>query len=820
MEAVPEIHPDTDTTDGAPRRSFDWLPMLWRRKPLLILGIAVGLVIGTFTYFQKTPIYQSRSQVMVIKKSSGPFTGQGADPRLSFYEDYLSTHLVLIKSPIIVQKAVEKYHLRELKSFQATGDPTGVILSSLTPVRDTTTPNSNNILNLSYSGTDPEDTAVVLKAVIESYKDFLDEAYKNVSDETLAQITRATEAFQKNLDVKEKEYAEFRKKSPLIYWKGTEGASAQDDLLSQIHTKRLALIMRKAEIQGRIDTLAKAQKQGRGREVLLAQLTSASSSGTAINAGPAELERKLDEQLFELETKEQTLLADFGPDHPDVVAVRKRMALTREYFKRGGQKQKEEKGEVNGSFDRVEWYARSLRQEQEDVEATLKSLNELAAANEQEAREAAKLKEEDKHFRDDIARAQQSAEPIIKRLEEIRLVREMGGYDARLISPPGRGGKVSPVPTQFFLLSGILGLLGGVGLAYLAEISDRSFRTPDEIRRHLSLPVVGHIPVLTPDKELDGKTEEDGVYFDPSLMAYFQPKSLQAEAFRGIRTALYFSTHGEEHKVIQVTSPNPGDGKSTMIANLAISMAQSGKKVLLIDADCRKPRQQKLFRLFASTGLASVISGQTSLPDATHPTEVEGLSLLPCGPRPENPAELLTSPRFKEVVEQARGQYDFVLIDTPPLLAVSDPSIVAPRVDGVLLTIRLGKNARVAATRARDILNSLGVNVLGVIVNGVGRQGGDGYGYGYGYNYGYTYGYSDKNGYYEDAAEEEDSGTDSKESEIDRDPMGEENDVEGSVSEHHLPVSTTPRPSSRQTKSRRKRPTTTLLQRLWPWNGS
>ena len=231
------------------RRSVDWLNLLWHRKSLLLLGAVVGGVIGALVYFQKAPVYQSRSQVMVIKKSPGPVSGQGADPRMSFYEDYLSTHLVLIKSPIIVQKAVEKHRLGELPSFQGKGDPSGAILAGLTTIRDTSS-QANNILNLSYSGAASEDCAVVLNAIINSYKDFLDEAYKNVSDDTLGQITRTTESFQKNLEVKEKLYAEFRKNSPLIYTKGTEGVNTQDDLLTQIHLKRLALIMRRAELQG------------------------------------------------------------------------------------------------------------------------------------------------------------------------------------------------------------------------------------------------------------------------------------------------------------------------------------------------------------------------------------------------------------------------------------------------------------------------------------------------------------------------------------------------------------------------------------------
>ena len=205
-----------------------------------------------------------------------------------------------------------------------------------------------------------------------------------------------------------------------------------------------------------------------------------------------------------------------------------------------------------------------------------------------------------------------------------------------------------------------------------------------------------------------------------------------------MRTALYFSTQGGGHNLIQVTSPDMGDGKSTLAANLAISIAQSGKRVVLVDADLRRPRLHKMLGLPANlTGLGLVIAGQAASADAVQETAVPGLSVLPCGPLPPNPAELLTSPRFKEVLDELRARYDFVLVDTPPLLAVTDPCVVAPRVDGVVLTMRMSKKSRPKAERAREILTTLGVNVLGVVVNGVtpSKRGGE---YGAG-QYEYTY---------------------------------------------------------------------------------
>jgi capsular exopolysaccharide synthesis family protein len=223
-----------------------------------------------------------------------------------------------------------------------------------------------------------------------------------------------------------------------------------------------------------------------------------------------------------------------------------------------------------------------------------------------------------------------------------------------------------------------------------------------------------------------------------------------------VRTSLYFSVNGAKHKVVQVTSPNMGDGKTTLATNLAVSIAQSGQRVVLVDADFRRPRVHKVFGVSATTGLASVIAGDADLTDAIRPSGIDNLFLLPCGPIPGNPAELLTQPRFQELLEVLRDRFDFVLIDTPPLLLVTDPCVVAPRVDGVILTVRVARHGRPQAERANEILATLGVTLLGVVVNGVGRRGGrSGYGYGFdqykaSYGYGIGYGYADS--YYQNDA--------------------------------------------------------------------
>jgi capsular exopolysaccharide synthesis family protein len=301
--------------------------------------------------------------------------------------------------------------------------------------------------------------------------------------------------------------------------------------------------------------------------------------------------------------------------------------------------------------------------------------------------------------------------------------------------------------------------MSGLGLGYLVELADRRFRTPEDVRHHLGLPLIGHIPVIHETgsrKRQSGATPSDG-HIAPVLCAARRPKSCEAEAVRAVRTALYFSSRGQRHKVIQITSPDAGDGKTTLASNLAISIASSGKKTLLVDGDLRRATVHKMFGLENSVGLVELIGSGAKLADGVRQGPVENLWIISSGRQHGNPSELLTSPRFHELLDVLRQKYDFIIIDTPPMLPVTDPSVVAARVDGVLLVIRLTKHARDHASRAVEMLGALGATVLGVVVNGIGRAGGYGYRREYHYGYGYAYGYAHgngKDGYYSETPEE------------------------------------------------------------------
>jgi polysaccharide biosynthesis transport protein len=724
--------PESDSPESA--GPLHLLNLGWRHKALIAFGAVAGLVLGGLYFSQKAPIYQSSAQITVRKKE-GPAV-PSYDAAASQYDDYLATELTVLRSTKVVQRAVQEQKLGKLPSFQGQGDPTGAIRAALVVVRDNkdATSGSSAVLTLSYSGPAPGDCPIVLNAILDSYQKHLDEMYQRTSRGIIENTLSTTANLQKKYLEKQQELDEFRKKSPLYYVKTKDGSSLEEEWLGKVQAQLLDLLVQKAELEGQITAIKSAMKEGHGRETLLAQLTATQNSKK-----PGAPETRLSEQLLNLMLKEKMLLADYGPDHPEVKGLRLQIALLRDFYSGGARDQNGKPVEL----DPVQMHLQALEQELARLQLKIDSLGGLTDKEKNNIEKVASYRIEEQRLQKGVDKLDQMLAPLQQKLQEMDAARGTGGLFADVIEPPGTGARSGSGLMQNVMLGGVLGVLLGFGLAYLVEMTDRSFRTPKEIQQRLGLPVIGHIPVLGADVPVEGSP------IDPRLYAYHRPQSVQAEAFRGIRTALYFSTHGEVHKVIQITSPNASDGKSTMAANLATSIAQSGKRVVVVDADFRKPRQHRIFAVSASAGLAQVITGEAELKEVIQATAVNGVSVLPCGPLPSNPAELLTGPRFKELIDVLREQYDFVIIDTPPLLVVSDPSVVAPRVDGVLLALRVSKNGRPSAERARDTLTRLGANILGVVVNGVGPGAGTGASYGY---EGGPYGYDDYRHAYSDEA--------------------------------------------------------------------
>jgi capsular exopolysaccharide synthesis family protein len=777
---------------------FDVWAIVRRRKGLILFGLVLGLGLATLYFFKATPQYESEAQILVVQKDANlPARGVEADQfgRDSSYQDLLATHVELLQSVRIIGDAVQKHQLDKLPTFQqARGDaehfdPIGFVKKNLTVTKGGQGQAKDaRVLKATFRGPSPDDCAAVLDAIVGSYQDFLGQTFRETSSEAVQLITQAKEELRKDLTIAEAGYQEFREKAPL-FWEGDKGINPHQENMRQLEKSLLEVRLRRTDVTSRLEVIEEVMK-GEGAQDLadieklalisgddverLGLMLQAARRDTASEAFLSEQPVRSEiaqtefERLLSLLLEERRLLADYGSDHPEVKKIRSQLETAKAYVESKGLP---EVRDAAGSFkpaDLLEAQVGMLRHDLAELDRREKQLLALA----EDARSSAKLlinsEIQNEMLRADITRKRELFDAIVDRLSEISLIQDFGGYITEVIAPvevPLRA--TSPVLVLVLGLGGIFGLFFGSGLAYLVDVSDRTFRNPDEVRHALGLPLMGVVPAIRPAKR-KAAASRNGKPASPiaqTMVAYHRPRSHEAEAFRGLRTALHFGTRCSGQKVIQITSPSPKDGKTTITANLAVSLAQSGKTVLVVDADLRNPTQHKLFGIAPKVGLSDVIVGDVELSDAIQGTGMKNLSLLPCGPCPPNPAELLASAAFEQFLEMAREKYDYLLLDSPPLLAVSDPSIIAPRADGVLLAIRITKNGAPAAVQARRMLAGLGAEVLGLVIDGFQKDrhyGHDGYyggkyGYGYGY-YGYGYGNGSANGngdYYGDDTTDE-----------------------------------------------------------------
>lgn len=709
------------------------LGVVLRRWPLLLVGLVVGAVAGYLYYVQKPRTYQSAAQVLVIKKRA-EMTGTN-DARGSYLEDYVSTQVTLLKSEQILLAAARRISPSEanIPLPENDRDRAAVLAMGLTVGRDKEAglgAGGNGVLNLTFRSGNPDASRRVLEAIIRTYQAELSNIYDEATRSRLNVLDKQMRSYERDLGTA---LAAKGTKTDEIRQITEEEVASIRARVSVLREKELALELEQVVVNQDLEAVDTAGNDKAKRQALLLQFlsrTGADKDREKGDLGGPFMTIRI------LEAEKSELLERLGKDHPDVKRVVGRLAFYREVYSMQGL-------ETNADmFDELTPIVRRMTQQKRAVDEQLTRIRAQLRADRDTLRTVGPKGDELAQLTTQAATLEASIALVRKEKFDLEATQSAGGYDAKIITEPGLGGQVAPVLMQCILAGAVLGLVAGGGLAYLADLADKGFRTPDEIRARLGVAILGHLPRLKAAPPSESPV-------DPMLVTVHRPKSSEAEGYRGVRTQIYFSTQGRGHQVIQVTSPNPGDGKSTLAANLAVSIAQSGKRVVLLDADFRKPRVHKLFALPATeNGLASVVAGETTLLSALCPSSIPNLDILPCGSRPANPAELLTSPVFHFVLVDLKAQYDFVIVDTPPILAVSDPMAVASRVDGVILVIRMTNRARPVAERAREQLAAIGANILGVIVNGSGPAGRGGeagyqYGYGYGYQYQYEYEYAD-----------------------------------------------------------------------------
>ncbi len=341
----------------------------------------------------------------------------------------------------------------------------------------------------------------------------------------------------------------------------------------------------------------------------------------------------------------------------------------------------------------------------------------------------------------DVEVNQQIYIQLLNKVQELSIIKAGTVGNVRILDEAQSYAKpVKPKKPLIVVLATLLGGMLSVALVLVKAALHRGVENPDEIEQ-IGLSVYASVPKSNLQLELANKLARKKRNTDLTLLAESNPADLSIEALRGLRTSLHFAMMEAKNNVLMISGPAPGIGKSFISTNFAAVAAKTGQKVLLIDADMRKGYLQQCFGLNWENGLSDLLSGKVARDVAVQSAKVENLDIITRGQVPPNPSELLMHPRFKELVDWASEHYDLVIIDTPPVLAVTDPSIVGAIAGTTLMVARFGQNTVKEIDVARSRFEQAGIEVKGVILNAIEKKASSSYGYGY---YNYSYGESNK----------------------------------------------------------------------------
>ncbi len=341
----------------------------------------------------------------------------------------------------------------------------------------------------------------------------------------------------------------------------------------------------------------------------------------------------------------------------------------------------------------------------------------------------------------DVEVNQQIYIQLLNKVQELSIIKAGTVGNVRILDEAQSYAKpVKPKKPLIVVLATLLGGMLSVALVLVKAALHRGVENPDEIEQ-IGLSVYASVPKSNLQLELANKLARKKRNTDLTLLAESNPADLSIEALRGLRTSLHFAMMEAKNNVLMISGPAPGIGKSFVSTNFAAVAAKTGQKVLLIDADMRKGYLQQCFGLNWENGLSDLLSGKVTRDVAVQSAKVENLDIITRGQVPPNPSELLMHPRFKELVDWASEHYDLVIIETPPVLAVTDPSIVGAIAGTTLMVARFGQNTVKEIDVARSRFEQAGIEVKGVILNAIEKKASSSYGYGY---YNYSYGESNK----------------------------------------------------------------------------
>lgn len=712
---------DEDDDEAINLREY-W-QVIMRHKLTIFIFTMIALAASAIATSLQTPIYRSSAKIQIDREAARVLEYDGVTPREAAYSyDFYETQYELLKSRTLAKRVVDQLGLESSRQFMGKEQPSffkdlkaslrallsgedttaraaeetdsgpqkgleNLLLGNLTisPIKD------SRLVVIHYDSPNPDLAAKVVNALAKSFINMSLERRFEASSYAKTFLADRIKQVRANLEDSERALVEYAGEREIIDFE-----QKQSVLMQKVEAVNAKLIEVEAE---RIEAESTFQEMNENRGLGMARVLDSPVIQT------------YKEALAELESEYEQNLRIYKPAYPKMVQLRGQIEELEKTID-------EEVANIQAGLKGA--YRASLREE-----AMLKS---RMADLKSQVLELQRKSTDYQALKRDVETNRELYDGLLQRIKEVGVASGVGTNNISIIDPgevPGAAYK--PNMRRNLQMALIVGLVGGIGLAFLFEHLDDTVKSSADLEKLTGLPVLGVIPEIS----LQGE-KGDSV----AMYAYEQPKSALAEAYRSCRTALSFSTASGTPDILHISSSVASEGKTTTALSLALTFAQAGSNVLLIDADLRNPSLHKEFEADNEAGLTNYLAGDHRPSQVIQKSPVKGLYLLPTGPLPPNPAELLGSGKMLDLLTTAAKRFDLVLVDGPPTLGLADSLILANVADATIMVVDAGVTRTGSLTGSLQRLRQARANVIGAVLTKFG-QGRTGYGYDYHYSYNY-----------------------------------------------------------------------------------
>ena len=697
----------------------DSIRVLRKRKWIILASLITIFSLVAIASLKMTPIYEAGGTIEINKPDTSLNFQNAATFSLDYYDPTeLETELKILQSDLLAMQVIRELNLDRRPEYAGQAPPPPSSSLDLAPdplqsdptralamvggfksaLRVALSPNTR-IIEVHYRSPDPQMAANVVNTLMQTYVENNFKARFESTMQASDWLSKQLVDLQMKVETSQEKLVRYQKEHEIL---GTD--------------EKQNIIMSKLDELNK--ELTSAETERMDKEALYRLVESGDPDAIASNAGEIEgagsgaqsasqLLENLRAKQADIKIQAADLSTQFGPSYPKLTQLNNQL--------------KEIDSQMQGEMKKIAGKMRG------QYEAALQREKMLRDALEKQKQEANKLNESAIEYtllKRDVDTNRQLYEGLLQKLKEAGVSAGLKSNNFRIVdSARAPGAPIEPNVPRNLLFGIVLGLASGVGLAFLLEGIDSTVRTTEQAQAISGLASLGMIPLGSKSaregpnpKRLVIATSKEAV----ELVTQVRPQSQMAESYRALRTSLLLSNLGSPPRVIMVTSALPQEGKTTTSINTAVVLAQKGVRVLLIDADLRRPSIHKTLGMGPHSGLSNVLTGSATLEKAITRTAVlPNLFILAAGTPPPNPAELLASSNMRDVLMQLREQYDHIVIDTPPSLSVTDAVVLSPRADAVVLVIRSGQTTKQALRRSRDILTQVNAKVVGVLLNAV-----------------------------------------------------------------------------------------------------